>query len=179
MKTEGRALAALLSEHKESILVQWLESALSTSSDAPAGFLSGEADRFRNPVSYTLRQGLSSVFEFLTGSEDLMAIKPALDGIVRMRAVQDISAGRALAFIFVLKRIIRAELPFVFSQFPDELAALETRIDEAALLAFDLFMECREQIYEIKASERKRMSFLLERKQLKNEPRSIEEERGE
>jgi hypothetical protein len=32
-----------------------------------------------------------------------------------------------------------------------------------ALLAFDLFMKCREQIYEIKTSEAKRRLFMLER----------------
>jgi hypothetical protein len=34
-----------------------------------------------------------------------------------------------------------------------------------ALLAFDLFMKCRERIYEIKANEARRRMFLLERMQ--------------
>ena len=32
-----------------------------------------------------------------------------------------------------------------------------------ALLAFDLFMKCRERIYEIRANEAKRRIFVLER----------------
>lgn len=179
MQTERSSLAALLSEHKESILARWLESVLNTYSDSAGSFLSKEADPFRNPVGHTLREGLSSVFDLLVGAEDVVAMKSVLDGIVRMRAVQDISAGRALAFVFALKRIIRSELSDVILRFSDELAALEVRIDEVALLAFDLFMKCREQIYEIKANERKRMAFLLERTHLKNTARPIEPERGE
>jgi hypothetical protein len=36
-----------------------------------------------------------------------------------------------------------------------------------ALLAFDLYMKCREKIYEIKAEEAKRRVYLLERVSLK------------
>jgi hypothetical protein len=43
------------------------------------------------------------------------------------------------------------------------LAVVEGRIDQMALLAFDLFMRCRERIYEIKENEAKRRTALLER----------------
>jgi hypothetical protein len=163
VKTEGPPLAALLSEHRSSIVAKWLESILKTHSGSAGTFLSQEGDPFRNPVGYTVREGLSRVFDHLVQATDVAAMKTALDGIVRIRAVQDISAGQALDFVFVLKRIVRAELSCEAARFPDELADLDFRIDEVALLAFDLFMKCREQIYEIKANERKRMAFLLER----------------
>jgi hypothetical protein len=179
VKTEGPPLTALLSEHKSSIVAKWLEWILKAYSDSAGSFLSREGDPFRNPVGYTLREGLSLVFDRLVQAEDVAAMNTVLDGIVRIRAVQDISASQALAFVFVLKRIIRAELSSEAARFADELAALEFRIDEVALLAFDLFMKCREQIYEIKANERKRMAFLLEKAHLRNTGRSIEQERGE
>ena len=179
MKTEGPLLAVLLSHHKDPILAKWLEWILNTHFDSAGNFLFQETDPFRNPVGYTLREGLSLVFDRLVQDEDVVAMKTALDGVVRILAVQDISASQALAFVFVLKRIIRAELSGEAARFPDELATLEFRIDEVILLAFDLFMKCREQIYEIRANERKRMVFLLERTHLKNTARSIEQERGE
>jgi hypothetical protein len=40
---------------------------------------------------------------------------------------------------------------------------VQKRIDQTALLAFDLFMKCREEIYEIKARERQREGFVWER----------------
>jgi hypothetical protein len=179
VNTEGLRLSALLAEHKGSIVSKWLEWVLQTHSGSAGSFLSQEGDPFRNPVGSTLREGLSFLFDMLVQVADTAAMKPVLEGIVRIRAVQDVSASQALAFVFVLKRIIRAELSGEAALFPGGLAALEFRIDEVALLAFDLFMECREQIYEIKANERKRMAFLLERTHLKNTTRSIEQERGE
>jgi len=46
-----------------------------------------------------------------------------------------------------------------------DLGALDGRIDEVALLAFDLFMRCREQMFTIKADEARRRTSLLERMQ--------------
>ena len=43
----------------------------------------------------------------------------------------------------------------------DELTAFENRIDHLSLLAFDLYVGCREKIYEIKANEVKRKYFKL------------------
>jgi len=63
----------------------------------------------------------------------------------------------------MLKRIIREEFAADMSRYSRELADLEIRIDEFALLAFDLFMKCREQIYESKVSEIKRRTFILEK----------------
>jgi len=40
---------------------------------------------------------------------------------------------------------------------------VQKRIDELALCAFDLFMKCREEIYEIKAREAQRKVYVLER----------------
>jgi hypothetical protein len=40
---------------------------------------------------------------------------------------------------------------------------LEDRIDEMALLAFDVFMRCREQLYEVRANEARRRLSILER----------------
>ena len=179
MKSEGPPLATLLSQHKNFILAKWLESILQTNSDSHGSLLSQEADPFRNPVGYTLREGLSLILDWLIRAENVAAMKTALDGIVRIRAVQDVSAGQALAFVFVLKQIIRAELSDEAARFSDELVSLEFRIDEMGLLAFDLFMKCREQIYDMRANERRRMAFLPERMHLKNTARSIEQERGE
>jgi len=42
-----------------------------------------------------------------------------------------------------------------------ELKEIELRIDSLALLAFDLFMACREKIYELKANEARNMTYRL------------------
>jgi hypothetical protein len=86
-----------------------------------------------------------------------------LDDIIHIRSVQDFSPSEAIGFTLGLKGIIRSRLSSFLknkSEF-DELTAFESRIDHLSLLAFDLYVGCREKIYEIKANEVKRKYFKL------------------
>jgi len=94
-----------------------------------------------------------------------------LEGLLRLRkdavverwvgdviALQELTAPQAVGFVFGLKDAIRAEIgpangdPDLWSQ----LADLERRIDEIALAAFDVFVECREKVCELRVNEVKR-----------------------
>jgi hypothetical protein len=161
--TEGMPLSAALEDRGSAIVNKWFERLLGTYPESTTRFFSQEKDPFQNPVGNNLREGLSSLFEGLVKSADVASLAPVLDGIVRIRAVQDFAASQALSFLFLLKHIIRAELAADVQRYSKELSALESRIDELALLAFDLFVKCREQLYELKVNEIKRRSFILER----------------
>jgi hypothetical protein len=80
-----------------------------------------------------------------------------------LRAVQDFTAGQAVSFPFLLKKIIREECKADCTRCPDEFADLEARIDELTLLAFELYVKCRERLFEIKYNEAKRSMFMSER----------------
>ncbi len=145
------------SEQKRALLEKWLERTLATYPSQTLRFLHGEKDRFRNPVGHTLREGLATLLDELTGEMDPAKIGPALESIVRLRAVQDFTPSQAVGFVYLLREIL-----------PEELAGgeprdVQKRIDETALLAFDLFMKCREEIYEIKARAAQREVYVLER----------------
>ncbi len=86
--------------------------------------------------------------------------------------MQDFSPSQAVAFIFLLKRVIREELESEIpeNQLFDELMIIDSRIDDMALLGFDIYMGCREKIYEIRAKEAKnRVSGLLQKSGLISE----------
>ena len=167
MQAGGPSLSALLEEHKGTLVAKWLQEMLRTYPEPSVGFLSQEVDPFQNPVGHTLKEGLPILFDGIVQPMAASKMQPVLDSIIRIRAVQDTSASTAVAFIFLIKRIIRAEFPTECTRFADEFAALEVRIDEMALLTFDLFMKCRDQILELKQNESRRMSFLVERIQLR------------
>jgi hypothetical protein len=170
VKVEGLPLASLLADSKRTVVKKWFEWTLKTYPESTTGFLGREKDPFRNPVGHRLQESLSTIFDGIVQSAATSTIQPVLDDIVRIRAVQDFTAGQAVAFVFFLKKIVREELPNAVTQFPGELAALEARIDQLALLAFDLFMSCRERIYEIKANEAKRIVTQFMRVQQENWP---------
>ena len=68
-----------------------------------------------------------------------------------------------MSFLFLLKDVIRDSLEKEIREdsVMKELVELESRIDRLALLSFDIYMKCRERIYEIKADEVKRLTFRL------------------
>ena len=160
---EGMSFSAALSNHRSSIIRKWSERLIRTYPEATTRFLSQEQDPFRNPIGHTLQEGLTALFDGLAETADVSSLTPALDSIVRIRAVQDFTAGQAIAFPFLLKPIIREELAEHVQRYSSELVDLEARIDELALLAFDLYVKCREQVYELKVNEVKRRSSTLER----------------
>ncbi len=147
----------VLSEQKRALLEKWLERTLATYPSQTLRFLHGEKDRFRNPVGHTLREGLATLLDGLTGEMDPAKIGPALESIVRLRAVQDFTPSQAVGFVFLLREILAEEGKGGGSP------AVQKRIDELALLAFDLFMKCREEIFEIKAREARRQMYVWER----------------
>ena len=89
-----------------------------------------------------------------------------LDEIIRIRALQNFTPSQALAFIFLLKIVIREELAgeILKENLAAEILDLESRIDGLALLGFDVYTKRREKIYEIKADEAKRRVSGLMRK---------------
>jgi hypothetical protein len=159
-------LAALLSGSKAGLVGKWLEETLRVYPESSVNYLLHRQDQFQNPIGYKLKEGLSILFDGLVLPENRAAVSSALENILRIRAVQDIYASQAVAFVFMFKKIIGEKFPAAAARFPNEHAALELRIDGLALAAFDFYVKCREQIYEIKANERKRVDFVAQRMNL-------------
>ena len=103
MTTERMPLSAVLEDRGSAIVDKWFEQLLGTYPESTTGFVSQEKDPFQNPVGNNLREGLSTLFEGLVKPADMASLTPVLDGIVRIRAVQDFSASQALSFPFLLK----------------------------------------------------------------------------
>ena len=153
----------LLSEKKSAILKRWFDAILESYPADTSNFLKRQKNRFANPVGYAISQGIEGLFGEILQGIDSEKVSPFLDNIIRIKAIQDFSASQAVSFIFLLKKVIREEFEKEIkeNQFSVELAALEVKIDELALLSFDIFMKCREKIYDLKAEEIKRMTFKL------------------
>jgi len=169
VKSEGLPLSAALENRRKAIIQRWIERMLQTYPEPATEFLSQERDAFRNPIGHTLKDGLSALFDGLIRAADVASLTPSLEAIVRIRAVQDFTAGEAVSFPFLLKQIIRTEFAAEAARYSDELAAVEERIDAMALLAFDLYMKCRERIFEAKANETRRSIFMFERARQKQQ----------
>ena len=153
-----------LTRKKTAILKRWLNVIFESYPPETAVFLKKEKDHFDNPVGSRISQGLDGLYDAFIQEPDKDKVLNFLDEIIRIRALQDFSPSQALAFIFLLKHVIREELadPIRAEKLGAEMLELESRIDGLGLLAFDVYSKRREKIYEIRANEMKgRVSLLL------------------
>jgi hypothetical protein len=167
--------ATLLSESKNGLVAKWLEETLRVFPETSTDFLLHQKDNFQNPVGCRLKENLGILFDGLIGpGQNREATNKALQDIMRILAVQDISASQSVAFLLEFQRIVRTKTPEALS--PDECIAFELRIDELVSAGFDSFAKCRERINGLKANERKRMNFVDQRKSSRGvSPRSAHE----
>ena len=153
-----------LVEKKSAIVKKWFDAVADTYPDNTSDFLKKKKAQFTNPVGYTLAEGLDGLYDSLLQGMIPDTVSTFLDSIVRIRAIQEFTPSEAVAFIFQLKKIVRQELGTEITQqqrMIEELAAFDSAIDDMALFAFDIYMKCREKIYEIKANEARNMTFRL------------------
>jgi hypothetical protein len=165
-------LRDLLRKHKTLVTEKWLDKTLATYPSRTSVFLKRTKDPFANPVGKALTSGIAAVFDdLLEGFEDAGVVSAErycshLDEIIKIRSVQEFSPSRAVAFIFLLKDVVREELPEELREIDSssELARFDARIDQLALFAFDIYMKRREQLYELRVNEIKRTGFRLLKK---------------
>lgn len=160
-------LTNLLSSKKEAVLKRWFDDVLSLYPAQTSSFLKTQKDPFANPIGQTIFQGIEGLFNEIVSSETESKDIPAfLENVIRISAIQDFTASKAMGFIFSLKKAVREALNEEINEgsFYPELLILDDRIDKIALLSFDIYMKSREKLYEIKANEVKNMTFNLLRR---------------
>jgi hypothetical protein len=157
---------ALLEENRSAILDRWRDLILDSYPGEAARFFKGEKDRFQNPVGHSITRSTAILYDGVVLDRQVDAVPEALEGLVRLRAVQDFSAAQAISFTFLLKRAVRTVLERAVSE-PghwEALGVLEARIDELAAAAFDVYVEHRERIYRIRTDElKRRVASLIKR----------------
>jgi hypothetical protein len=148
-------LTEVLAKRKSPIIKRWFDHVVKSYPPDASTFLKNQKDPFANPVGSTTFQCLEGLFDQMLDGLDVDKAASILDPMIRIRAVQDFTASRAVAVIFAAKRIIREiwRKELNGSEAINDLLAIESRIDEIGLIAFDLFMKCREKIYELQAKE--------------------------
>jgi hypothetical protein len=145
---------ALLQKKKE-ILSLWIERTLDSYSSP--GFFKKSKDPFANPVGSNISHGLTTLYELLlTDAEQQAYLKP-LDQVVRIRAVQDFTPSQAMAPFLELKWVVKQVLSDdkVTKPLLPMLDTLDCEIDRMALAAFDIYANCREQLYRNRINELK------------------------
>ncbi len=154
-------LRELLINKKSSIVKNWTQLIFETYSKESTRFFELEKNQFSNPVGYTISNNIEKIFDELVGDNNFDRLRSLLSEIIKMRAIQDFSPSQAVEFIYQLKKVMRSELEMDINKenVINEYLEFESKIDRAALIAFDLYMEYREKVYQIRVNQIKSNSF--------------------
>lgn len=157
-------LLQLLEQKKKAIVKDWFDHVVDTYPEETSKMLNNHKDPFANPIGTSARQSLTAVFDELLKGMDQETIGSFLDPLIRIRAVQEFSPSNAVSFVFFLKGIARnaIEKEAGGKRISDkELLDFDQKVDEVALIAFDIYMGCREQIFTYRANHVKSRTIKL------------------
>ena len=157
----GKGLEKILEQKRSVILKKWFDLTAQTYASDTAEFLKSQTDRFANPVGGTIQSSLKDLLDQLLQDMDPETVNTCLDPIIRIRAVQNFSPSQATGFILMLKKICREMLSKELrdSKFAAEFFEFESKIDELCLMAFDIYMQCREKVFQLRANETRNRTF--------------------
>ena len=151
-----------VAQHRDEILERWIDRVTDSYPEETAKFLRSKSDPFANPVGAGLQEGMAQLLDGVIDGVDVDELVPALDQVIRVRAVQDFSPSDAVRFIFDLKGILHE-----VSGEPESLEVprhVGPTIERLGLRAFDVYMNCREEMWSIRAREIRQQSVgIMER----------------
>lgn len=148
-------IVRVLRERRAAIAEEWTGAILRTYPEEGAKFFASVHNRFSNPAGYTFRANTERIVtKLLDGAAEADCIQD-LDGILRIRAVQGLTPSTALCFIPALKEILYREVCQVLppEQADASLHDWYIRIDRLLLMGFDIYMNCRETLWQQKANQ--------------------------
>lgn len=152
-------LETVLAERKSAVVKKWFEHVVDTYPPDTSRFLKHQKDPFANPVGSTTMESLRGAFdEMLKTEPDRDLLSSVLDPVIRIRAVQAMfTPSQAVGFIFFLKQIIRENLHKELKDMQNfrELQDFDQKIDELALIAFNIYMQCAQTIFQLRANQEK------------------------
>ena len=159
-----------LRKHQEEISQKWFDLLTSSYPQESVRLLKKESNQFANPVGHTFQAAISEILDEFIGENRAETLTPLLDRVIRVRAVQDFSPSVALAFVFGLKRVAEGALEEELAEGEagiEDLREFERKVEGLGLLAFDVYVRCRESLFDIKIAEIKRNTRrLLDRAQI-------------
>jgi hypothetical protein len=157
---------SILTERKAELSEKWAGLVLQTYPRETQKIWGRQKDRFDNPVGVTIIEATRELFPSILEWDDAEKISKSLDKLIRIRAVQDFSPSQAISFVFLLKKLLRDEFfkPMKKEGTLEDLLRFEAKIDNLAMMAFDIYSKSRELIYRMRVDEVKRAQHNLLKK---------------
>jgi hypothetical protein len=147
-KSRFMILKDLLTAKRGEILQRWLDRILEDYPPHTQTFFRENKNPYSNPVGFTLRKGMEGIIDQILRPLTVEEARAILEPVMKVRAVENLPALQAGKFIHPLREIVselvkeekKKDLP------GPEWLDLNSRISQLALLAMNLYSECREKV---------------------------------
>ena len=149
-----------LAPHRDEILKNWCDDILACYPEEGALHFKRLGDPFANPIGTAVSEVSAPLFDSLAQGRDTDELEILLDRIIRPRAIQDLPPSQAVGFVYRLKGIVRRVLEKDGSVDDEsDYWRFAGRVDDMGLVAFDVYMKCRENVFSIRLSETRNRSL--------------------
>ena len=157
---------SVLAQRKPELSEKWADLILQTYPKETQKIWGRQKDRFQNPVGAAIIEATRDLIDLVIDWQDAEKIAEGLDRLIRIRSVQDFSPSQAVSFVFLLKKLLRDEFfqPMKKDGTLEDLLRFEAKIDNLAMMSFDIYSKGREQIFRLRVDEVKRAQSSLLRK---------------
>lgn len=157
---------SVLAERKAELSEKWADLILQTYPKETQKVWGRQKDRFQNPVGAAIIDATRDLFDEMLDWQDAEKIAQSLDALIRIRSVQDFTPSQAISFVFLLKKLLRDEF---FKDMKKEgtledLLRFEAKVDNLAMMCFDIYSKSRETVFRLRIDEVKRLQSSLLRK---------------
>ena len=154
-------LTKLIEDNSSEIVDKWIEQVLASYPKEAVRFFSNQKDRFANPVGHEVKSVLLTLFKMILNDADLKEAIPHLRTLVKIRAVQTFMPSQAISIFHDLKKVVKSFCLKGGGVPLDQWLAFEEKIDVLTYTVFDLYAECREQLYKIRIAELKSGNHIM------------------
>ena len=157
-------LQELLKKNRESLIADWEDIILGEYAPETFRIFKKQKNRFANPIGHKVSHGVAELFDVICDESDKEVDTPALNEMLKVRALQPITAAEALFFLFDIKLLVekicqKQGMDKLYKEF----LVFCTRVDATAIAMFDIFTNCRQRVYQVRLNEyRTKRSIIID-----------------
>ena len=135
----------IISARRDAAIQKWTEAVFAMYPFETTGFIRTQRDQFANPVGHATRAAGEQIYDAVTGRDvDMEKVHASVAALIRIRAVQDLKPEQAAGDV---------------QGFLD----MGDRLDTLCLMAFNLYLADREQVYAERVAQQRREASQIRR----------------
>lgn len=156
----------IISARRDAAIQKWTEAVFAMYPFETTGFIRTQRDQFANPVGHATRAAGEQIYDAVTGRDvDMEKVHASVAALIRIRAVQDLKPEQAVGVLYLYKSVLRERS--LRTCWPPGMSRGSWTWgivwDTLCLMAFNLYLADREQVYAERVAQQRREASQIRR----------------